>query len=63
MSVRKEHSESDRVQIEIANENDAKSIWELQKLAFYQRGLDYNNMNLTHWSKLLMVTHFLSTSL
>ena len=34
------------MRIEIAIENDSKSILELQKVSFHQRGLDYNNMNL-----------------
>jgi ribosomal protein S18 acetylase RimI-like enzyme len=34
------------MQIETAIVNDIKSILNLQKLAFYQRGLDCNNMNL-----------------
>jgi len=41
------------MRIDIATENDSKSILELQKVSFHQRGLDYNNMNL----KPLVETH------
>lgn len=39
-------AEDTRMKIELASEKDAGAILELQKIAFYQRGLDYNNMNL-----------------